>query len=277
MGLLNTMFRSALSAGALNYAAAWLLPWRSVFPVRAGNAGLVFMVHRRDAIGRHMAKYGAHEPALTTWIAHHLAKSPAGIFVDVGANVGWHTVHAAKQPAVEQVVAFEPDAFNAWLLDRNLSINDIGNVVVCACALGSARGLAKLHRYKASNLGRHSVIADHGHGTKLVPMLELDCALDNLGLGDRRIVALKIDVEGYEPAVIEGATAALARTDAVVLEFSPGLSGAGGLSIGGMIDRMEGSGLEAFSLEHDGTLAPFESDRLRVFSGQTDVIWMRAK
>src|SRR5262245_47289653 len=133
------MFRLPNPIGALRYAAAWLLPSREVFPVRLRAEGLVFLVHRRDAIGRHIAKYGGHEPALTKWIGDQLSGSPRGLFVDVGANLGWHTVHAAKHAAVETVVAFEPDAFNAWLLDRNLSLNRVGNAVVCACALGAKR------------------------------------------------------------------------------------------------------------------------------------------
>lgn len=90
----------------------------------------VFFVHRRDLIGRHIAKYGSHEPVLTRWISDYLATSSRGLFVDVGANLGWYAVHAAQHTAVETVIAFEPDSFNGWLLDRNLSLNGIDNVIV---------------------------------------------------------------------------------------------------------------------------------------------------
>src|SRR5262245_60205590 len=119
----SAMFRVSHAGGMLAYAAAWLVPWRPIYQVRTSDAKLLFAVHRRDGIGRHIAKYGAHEPRLTAWIARRLERSPPGIFVDVGANIGWHTIHAARHHAVETVVAFEPDPFNAWLLDRNLSIN----------------------------------------------------------------------------------------------------------------------------------------------------------
>lgn len=269
------MFRLPSPVGMLAYAAAWLIPWRSLYRVRPHDTSLAFIVHRRDAIGRHIAKYGAHEPALTSWIARHLATSPPGIVVDVGANLGWHAVHAAKHAAVETVVAFEPDAFNAWLLDQNLSLNNIDNVAVCAHALGARSGLAELHRYKASNLGRHSLIANYGLGAKLVPVCALDSALDNLGLGNRRILVLKIDVEGYEPAVIEGAHRALERTDVVILEYSPHLSRAGGLSIDGMTDALYRCDFKPFSLGDDGNLTPIAHETLRAFDGQMDIIWMR--
>ena len=84
--------------------------------------GLSFYVHHRDLIGRHIAKYGRHEPIPTGWLNDYLATAKPGLFVDVGANLGWHAVHAAQHRAVETVVAFEPDPFNAWLLDRNLAL-----------------------------------------------------------------------------------------------------------------------------------------------------------
>jgi len=195
--------------------------------------------------------------------------------VDVGANMGWHAVHASRHPAVETVVAFEPDAFNAWLLERNLSINKVSNVVVCAHALGARPGLAKLHRYKPSNLGRHSLIADYGRDAKLVPVRDLDGTLDDLNLADRRILLLKIDVEGYEPAVIDGASRALIRADVVVIECSPALSGAGGLSIDRMIDRLHHYGFKSSALGADGRLTAVAPERVRAIEGQMDVIWTR--
>jgi FkbM family methyltransferase len=269
------MFRIPRPAGMLAFAAAWLNPWGSLYRVHASESKLSFIVHRRDGIGRHIAKYGAHEPAVTAWIARHLTGSPPGIFVDVGANIGWHAAHAARHRAVETVVAFEPDPVNAWLLDQNRSINNIGNIVICACAIGASSGLARLHRYKDSNRGRHSLTRDYGFGTRLVPLRELDRELNSLGLGDRPILVLKIDVEGYEPAVIEGASQALTRTTVVVLEYSPSLSRDGGLSTHAMIDRLQRSGFKAFSLASNGSLEPLEPESLAGFDGQLDVIWTR--
>lgn len=274
--VLGSMFRLPSPAGSLAYAAAWLIPWRPFYRVHADDADLTFVAHRRDVIGRHIAKYGAHEPALTAWIAGRLANSPEGILVDVGANIGWHAIHAARHAAVDMVVAFEPDAFNAWVLDQNLSINNVEKVLVCACALGARSGIATLNRYKTSNLGRHSLIANYGRGTKRVPLRDLDGALDNLGLGDRRILILKIDVEGYEPAVIEGASRALDRIDAIALELSPRLSRDGGLSISTMVDRLHGCGFSSFSLASDGGLTPFDLKGAEDSEGQFDVIWIRS-
>jgi FkbM family methyltransferase len=193
--------------GTVRYLPAWLVPWRPAFRISAKQSKLSFFVHRRDLLGRHLAKYGTHELPLTQWMSDYLAASShSGIFIDVGANLGWHTINAAQHDSVETVVAFEPDAFNAWLLDRNLTLNGVDKAVINACAVGAQRGTARIHRYKSSNYGRHSLLADYGYGSRTVPITDLDAALDALGLRDRRVLIVKIDVEGYEPAVIAGAS-----------------------------------------------------------------------
>jgi len=267
------MIRPLRFPGTLAYLAAWLVPWQPVFRAQA-STGLVFFAHRRDVIGRHIAKYGAHEPLLTRWIGEHLKLRP-GLFVDAGANIGWHSLHAARSGA-SAVVAFEPDPFNAWLLDRNIAGNKIGNVIVVASALGEHRGTVQFHRYKASNFGRHSAIAGDEHGSAAtVPLVDLDGALGDLGLAAKPVSVLKIDVEGYEPAVIAGAARTLSMTDAIALEYSPALSRAGGLSVGRMFGTLGRAGFAPFSLTADGTLAALDAKALLGIEAQTDLIWLK--
>jgi FkbM family methyltransferase len=270
------MVRFPRPAGTLSFLLAWLVPWRPAFRARAAGSNLSFYAHRRDGIGRHIAKYGAHEPLLTQWIARHLATSAHGIVVDVGANLGWHALHAAQHEAVDTVVAFEPDSFNAWLLDRNLTLNGIEKVIVCAAAVGAQCGSARLHRYKGSNRGRHSILANYGLGSRRIPMSDLDSALAALGLSDQRILVLKIDVEGYEPAVIEGAQRTLSRTDVAIVEHSPDLSRTGGLSADTMLDRLQACGLIPHRLTRGGGVEKLAIGDLRQLVGQMDVIWIRA-
>jgi len=86
---------------------------------------------------------------------------------------------------------------------------------------------------------------------------------------------LKIDVEGYEPAVIAGATRTLERTAAVILEYSPDLSRAGGLSGPEMVDRLLAAGFEAFALDDQGGAIPVSIEKLRSFVGQMDLVMIK--
>jgi len=236
---------------------------------------LAFFVHYRDAIGRHIAKYGTHEPLLTQWLDDYLNAAPAGIVVDVGANVGWHTVHAAQHRNVEAVVAFEPDPFNACLLDQALSENKVDNVIINVCAVGAERGVARLFRYKSSNYGRHTLVTDHGYGSRSVPVVDLDEALAGLGVQDQPISVIKIDVEGYEPAVIAGAVKSIKRAEAVIVEYSPDISQAGGLSTEELLTRLNGAGLTPFALLVGGGTVRLTLTDLRSLKGSLDVIWFR--
>lgn len=261
--------------GTLGFIAAWLVPWRPAFRTTAARSKLAFYAHHRDAIGRHIAKYGSHEPLVTRWMAEFLSAAHRGLVIDIGANLGWHALHAAHHPRVEAVVAFEPDPFNAWLLERNLAENHIGKVIVESRAVGAAPGTAQLHRYGRNNFGRHSLAADHGQGSRTVPVTDLDGALMALGLGERPIALIKIDVEGYEPAVIEGASRTLQRADGLVLEYSPDLSAAGGLSTTTMMARLKASGFSPFVLWPKGGTVRIETSELDGFAGSLDVIWAR--
>ncbi len=265
------MIRIPRPIGTAVFLAAWLMPWRPAFKTRAKGSKLSFYVHCRDLIGRHIAKYGVHEPRITAWMAETLAAAPApGIVVDVGANLGWHSVYAAQYPAVETVVAFEPDPFNVELLKRNLALNKVNNAVVSESAVGAQCGLARLYRYRSTNYGRHNLLTDYGYGSTEVPLTDLDSALDKLGLAGRRVLVLKIDVEGYEPEVVEGAQRTLQRTDAVVLEYSPDLGNAAS-----MIDRLVAAGFAPHRFADGRRVTPMTVPELRQATGQMDVIWLK--
>jgi FkbM family methyltransferase len=262
--------------GTLAFLLAWLIPWRPTFGVRAVPSNLLFYVHRRDAIGRHIAKYGSHEPLLTRWLMEYLKDARAGLFIDVGANVGWHALHAARRPTIEAVVAFEPDPFNAALLERNVAANRVRNVFISTRAVGAKPGTMDLFCYKSSNLGRHSAVIDHGYGSRTVPVIDLDSALAEMQLDDRAIAALKIDVEGFEPAVVEGATETLKRTDVVLLEYSPELGRRlGELVIDDMLRRLGSTGFCPFALRNSGGVVQIDIDELRHLEGSIDVVWAK--
>ncbi|MCA1458742.1 FkbM family methyltransferase [Bradyrhizobium sp. BRP22] len=263
---------------------AWMMPPGTSFQTYAIDSKLRFIVQCRDVIGRHIAKYGRFEPELTEWIGGYLQSRPKGIVVDVGANLGWHAVHAAQHDSVTSVVAFEPDATNAWLLDRNLTINDIDKVVVYPCAVGASVGRAHLHRYKRSNNGRHSLIKNYGLGSRVVPLTDVDSALEALGLAQDRVLLMKIDVEGFEPAVLAGAVKTLDRADVVITEYTPQLSRAGGLSVEEMTDRLLSAGFVPHQLagkssressKESSKAVRVELEELRRIEDQTDILWIK--
>jgi FkbM family methyltransferase len=150
--------------------------------------------------------------------------SPGDRCVDVGANIGVHTVRLAKLAGDQgEVIAIEPDAELAQRARRNIMINEISNTrVVVAAATETACDSLQLYRPSAgdTNKARASLL-EHSYLTgeaAAVPGVTLD------GICGGPVRLIKIDVEGYEMPVVAGAAATIARDHpAVIFEYAPEL------------------------------------------------------
>lgn len=150
-------------------------------------------------------------------LEHIAARGPrGGVYVDVGANIGNHSVYFGKFLA-NYVVAIEPHPRLAPILRRNLQANGVDDYSLLPYAIGaeSSVGHMILHRGFETNIGRSQVEVARGSDTvsdpDVVQIKTLDCALEEVEpeLGDRPITFVKIDIEGMELDALEGATALL--------------------------------------------------------------------
>lgn len=182
--------------------------------------GLVVHLDRRDwAVGSPLARTGTYEPDVTEVVLAALA--PGATFVDVGANIGWFALQAARAVGpTGTVVAVEPNPANCQLIEASAAANGFGNVHVVAAAAGRQAGWAALET-DASNgrmvpleAGRAAVACSYA-----VPVRPLDAILEDLGVA--RVDVVKIDTEGAEPQVLDGAERTLAGHPVVVSEFFP--------------------------------------------------------
>jgi FkbM family methyltransferase len=140
-----------------------------------------------------------------------------GLFVDVGANIGLVSFSVAASRPDVSVLAFEPEAENAarWL--RNAALNDARRSRLETIALGAEVGHKEIVRGPESGQSRIATEGEHG---VCVPIDTLDSYASRLGL--QNINVLKVDVEGYEPFVFQGASNLLreGRIDAIVSEVN---------------------------------------------------------
>jgi FkbM family methyltransferase len=149
---------------------------------------------------------------------------PGGCFVDVGANVGYFTLLAARLVGPGgKVFAIEPSPYAADRLATATSVNGLANVRLERCGLGREAGEAILYdplpdNHSPTMLGESGKTGKTGQ-TVLVRCLD-ECVRD---WGVDRIDLLKVDVEGYEPAVFAGAARSLAAgvVRAILVEFNP--------------------------------------------------------
>ena len=128
--------------------------------------------------------------------------------IDVGANIGNHTVFFSRFLKYDSIVAFEPDFENYAILTKNLRLNEAKNVHPVNAALGNYNGTINLF-LNNRNFGMHQVMNEPGG--KPVPIYTLDIS----GFDD--VTLIKIDVEYYEPQVLEGAKETIERCHPLIL------------------------------------------------------------
>jgi FkbM family methyltransferase len=141
--------------------------------------------------------------------------------VDIGANVGYYTLLAARLTGPGgKVYAFEPNPQNFALLSRNVEANGYQNVVLIPKAVSETSGTAALCIDRASS-GGHSLSAFRG-GADTVQVGTI--SLDDYFAGERTVIdVLKMDAEGAEMAIFAGMRRLLARNPdlAMLTEFFP--------------------------------------------------------
>jgi FkbM family methyltransferase len=154
------------------------------------------------------------EPITIQWISEFAA---GDVLVDVGANVGMYSVWAAKTRGAA-VYAFEPEAQNYALLNRNIALNGLDAQVKAYClALSDQAGYSELYLSNQQIGGScHSLgeRVDFKH-EPMKPVYSQGCVAARLDdLVAQGVVPmpahLKIDVDGIEPKVIAGARKVLA-------------------------------------------------------------------
>ena len=150
---------------------------------------------------------GSYEPEQTKLFERHVR--PGDTVLDVGAHVGYYTVLSAVLAGERGAVwAFEPNPANARFLRRHAEINGLAGVRVTQAAVSDANGTARFGFGRGSGTGH--LAAD---GEVEVRTLRLDDFCAEHGIAP---AAIKIDVEGAERAVLEGARGVLARHRPVV-------------------------------------------------------------
>ena len=131
--------------------------------------------------------------------------------VDVGANLGYYSLLASRLVGPSgRVVALEPNSENCRLLLSSLRLNDITNVQLLPVAADAATGWAYYSTHVGSNGGLIEDAELLSHPGTIVPAFRLD------ELVQGPVGFLKMDVEGAEGRVVQGATGLIARDRPIV-------------------------------------------------------------
>jgi FkbM family methyltransferase len=156
---------------------------------------------------------GCWEPRVTHVFRRLLRE--AHVVVDVGANIGWYSLLAARSGA--SVYAFEPEPVNFGYLQRSIEVNGFKNVHAFPYAVWNHDGEAYLTVADSDNKGIHSMVRDVGKQKVKVTSRKLDSLLS-----DQVIDILKLDAEEAEPEVLLGAQQLIqrGRIKNILMEFT---------------------------------------------------------
>jgi FkbM family methyltransferase len=170
--------------------------------------GTMLYPPRDQFIGRSLEVYGEFSEGEVALFRRLI--QPGDTVVDVGANVGAHTLPLAQLVGASgQVLAFEPQRWLYYCLCANVALNDLTNVLCHQAALGERRGslvVPELDYAAGGNFGGLELANVNPGGWSYTVPLE---RIDDLGLS--RCHFLKIDVEGMEQQVLAGAVETIRR------------------------------------------------------------------
>lgn len=170
-----------------------------------GHDFAFFVANEWDYIQGHHLKGKFYEREELTLIGHHFE---GGVFVDVGANVGNHSVYVAKVLGATRVIAFEPNPAAAELLTVNMGLNGlIGRLDHRAVGLSDSIATANLVAPSHKDLGSTKVAVSENEAEGAIRVVTGDAALAE----EPRIDMIKIDTEAMELAVLKGLAKTIAR------------------------------------------------------------------
>lgn len=155
-------------------------------------------------MGQAVIRYGECCEIEVAFLLKLIALRP-GAVIEVGTNIGTHTVPMAKLLATQnrRLIAFEPQPVIFQNLCANLALNGLGNVTAWPNACSDRSGTVYFQRpdYVANgNFGGVSMSTESAQGDIAVPCVDLDTFLSKEPVG-----LMKIDVEGFELNVLQGA------------------------------------------------------------------------
>ena len=201
---------------------------------------------------------GVYEPHIENYIKQIL--NPGSVAIDVGANVGVHTVVMANRVGPNgKVFAFEPNKFVSKRLSDNIKLNNFTNVVLLNDALSDKDSSITLHAFRegTSRQGMASFYVDIPEGDRIDTMLKTK-TFDSLvaELRINRIDFIKIDTEGNDFNILLGMKESIIRfRPEIIFEYSRESLSRSGHSWSDVLNLFNGLGYSLSAITSSG-IAP---------------------
>jgi FkbM family methyltransferase len=187
------------------------LAWRGDKPVPRIIRGTILFMDPKHALPSYVATYPLYDTALPAFASFLVRRRARPItIIDVGANIGDTSalIAAAIGGDNARFICIEADAHYITLLRRN---TEQFNAKIIHGIAGRSSGQVNL-RATRSGTGTSKLVADKAVQRPMISVDDMDC--DHADI-------LKIDTDGFELDVLEGASKTLQTADTVFVEYSP--------------------------------------------------------
>lgn len=226
--------------------------WNSHPFVASTLSGIKMKGDAKDIIPQYIYYFGVWEPHITRWVSRRLA--PGDTFVDVGANIGYYSLLAARLVGKSgTVVAIEASPRTVDDLLVNLELNGVSNVRVVNMAASECEGTAKIYRGHEHNTGLTTTLEGRGFDLEgEVHAAPLSAILKYEELQGARLV--KIDVEGAEWSVVAGMESLIKGTRPdleIIIEVNPELLARRGKTPADLLKSFLSAGYHPYRFEND--------------------------
>jgi FkbM family methyltransferase len=179
------------------------------------------------------------------------------VFIDVGANIGLYTLIASRRVGnTGKVISFEPSPVSFKRLNENIVLNNLENTDSRNIGLSNQIGTLKFHMsnngYDAWDSFAYTSATDKSLKNIDVPVSTLDSEIS--GIEKEKIKLIKIDVEGWEKFVLNGAKDILTQyAPLLMIEFTEENTFNAGYSVHEIYDIMKDWGYQWYRIK-DGVL-----------------------
>lgn len=257
--------------------------WRNYPYVARTKRGALMAGRSNDLVQGYIYYFGVWEPNLSAFIESRLREKSNRTFVDIGANVGYFTLLAARRLNEGAVVAIEafPEIYKK--LERNVALNKLNNVRLVQCAAADVKRDIEMFYAGVGNEGATTSVVGKFKSEPIVIRGEpLSNLLTENEISTARLI--KIDVEGAEYSVVQGMMNIiniLSDDAEIVVEITPSAYGEGQLQE--IFDIFSSAGFSPYKLENiymrSFYLKPFKAirpSRLQsIPTEQTDVVFSK--
>jgi len=197
----------------------------------------------------------------TIQLPEHISKiitnacAEGNTIVDVGANIGWHTLEYARLVGSSgKVFAFEPVVENFNLLQKNIHTNNYQNISCTQKAISNQ--IKQVTIELSTRIGDHRIIEEKSSDR---PTIKVDAiTLDSFFKNENKIDFLKIDAEGYDFFVLQGAEQIIQKNPQLVIfiEFNPYLLNLNNVEPKKLVEFLINLGFTLYDVENSNNVEP---------------------